>query len=124
MILLPGTSPAGLRLPLASISLDRRARPPGATGAGAAPAAAAAPLPPGAAPRPARASVRRPRSRPTTALCVEERDGPLFVFLPPLEDLEPALELLAVVEAGARPTGVPVVLEGYPLPGDPRRAHA
>ena len=35
-------------------------------------------------------------------------------------ELEPALELLAAVEDAAAPIGVPVVLEGYPLPGDPR----
>ena len=57
---------------------------------------------------------------PRTALAVEHRDGHLCVFLPPLEDLEDAVELLAAVEASATEVGQPVVLEGYPPPGDER----
>ena len=33
---------------------------------------------------------------PRTALCIEERDGLLYVFLPPVTRLEDALELLSV----------------------------
>ncbi|MFI7586902.1 DUF2126 domain-containing protein [Spongisporangium articulatum] len=55
-----------------------------------------------------------------TALCVEERDGHLHVFLPPLTHLEHALDLLAAVESAARASGQRVVLEGYPIPSDPR----
>ena len=57
---------------------------------------------------------------PPTTLCVEVRDGRLHVFLPPLEQLEHAVELLAAVEAAAAELATPVVLEGYPLPRDPR----
>ncbi|MCW3159274.1 DUF2126 domain-containing protein [Micropruina sonneratiae] len=57
---------------------------------------------------------------PRTALCVEERDGRLYVFLPPLARLEDALELLSVVETAASAVELPVVLEGYPLPFDLR----
>jgi uncharacterized protein (DUF2126 family) len=56
---------------------------------------------------------------PTTALCIERRQGRVHVFLPPLSRLEHALELLAIVESVAREHG-PVVIEGYPLPRDPR----
>jgi uncharacterized protein (DUF2126 family) len=42
------------------------------------------------------------------------------VFLPPLQYLEHAVDLLAAVEDAAEATGTPVVLEGYPLPPDPR----
>ncbi|QSA96180.1 DUF2126 domain-containing protein [Methylococcus sp. EFPC2] len=55
-----------------------------------------------------------------TALCLEPREGRLHVFLPPLTDLEHYLALVAVVEATAAETGVPVVLEGYEPPRDPR----
>ncbi len=119
IILLPGTSPAGLRLPLASISWTAERGRPERPALAPSPPLPAAPLPPDAAPA-ARASVSLAKVAPTTALCVEEREGHLCVFLPPLEDLEAGLELLAIVEAGAAETGVPVVLEGYSLPADPR----
>src|SRR4029453_2690642 len=44
----------------------------------------------------------------------------LYVFMPPLQELEHYLELLAAVEATAADLGVKVVLEGYPPPRDPR----
>ncbi|MFO0009055.1 MAG: transglutaminase family protein, partial [Betaproteobacteria bacterium] len=44
----------------------------------------------------------------------------LYVFMPPLARLEDYLELLAAVEATAAELALPVVLEGYPPPRDPR----
>ena len=119
VVLLPGTSPAGLRLPLSSISWTAEAgRPDRST------MAPLPPLPPasiadGATPAP-RAVVTSARVAPTFALCVEERAGHIHVFLPPLEELEAALELVSAIEGSARQVGVPVVLEGYSLPGDAR----
>ncbi len=55
-----------------------------------------------------------------TALCVEPRGGQLKVFLPPLTRLEPFIELVAAIEATAVELGLPVQLEGYPPPRDPR----
>ncbi|UAW99849.1 transglutaminase family protein [Halopseudomonas nanhaiensis] len=55
-----------------------------------------------------------------TALCVEPRDGKLFVFLPPLVLLEDYIELLATVEQTAAHLNMPVCVEGYPPPSDPR----
>ena len=55
-----------------------------------------------------------------TALCVEPRDGVLYVFMPPLAELEDYLELIAAIEETAATLGLPVVLEGYPPPADPR----
>ncbi|WP_370324633.1 DUF2126 domain-containing protein [Euzebya sp.] len=57
---------------------------------------------------------------PFSAVCVEEREGRLHVFLPPLTHLEHALDLLGVVEDAAADLSAPVVIEGYELPGDPR----
>jgi uncharacterized protein (DUF2126 family)/transglutaminase-like putative cysteine protease len=72
-----------------------------------------------------------------TALCVEVRDpqrangpaaekaaggksGVLYVFMPPLPELADYLELLAAIEATASELRLPIVLEGYPPPRDPR----
>lgn len=73
-----------------------------------------------------------------TAMCVEVRDpsrangpaveraaldqpqGVMYVFMPPLSHLEDYLDLLSAVEATAEELGVRIVLEGYPPPRDAR----
>ncbi len=55
-----------------------------------------------------------------TALCVEAREGHLFVFMPPVTSTEDYLDLLAAIEATAAELNLPVVIEGYLPPHDPR----
>ncbi len=55
-----------------------------------------------------------------TALTVQPREGRLNIFLPPVETAEQYLDLVAAVEVTAAQLSVPVRLEGYPPPHDHR----
>ena len=134
MYLIPGDSPMGYRLPLESLPWVSEAEFPHAIERDPFAPRPALPEPAtlrrqfagrpteverGAAPRRFESASRLTR----TALCVEARDGILYVFFPPITELEDYLELLAAVEATAAERGVRVVLEGYPPPPDPRLRH-
>ncbi len=125
LFLIPGDSPAGLRLPLKSLG---------------GPLPAVAPPEPFYVPDPrleevaearrleekARAKAARPQRAADlrepgprlpsvrTALCVEARGEDLFVFLPPVPTGADFVELVRAVDAAARDTGLDVRLEGYP----------
>jgi uncharacterized protein (DUF2126 family)/transglutaminase-like putative cysteine protease len=58
-----------------------------------------------------------------TALCAEPRSGRMHVFMPPTATLEDYLELVVAVEAAAASLKLPVILEGYDPPRDPRLVH-
>ena len=142
MYLLPGDSPAGLRLPLESLPWVSKADFPYDHPLD--PMATRGPLPDphegqrfveGAATEGIGENVRtqpEPFNDPQpvvgesaawvvrTALCVQPRDGRLYVFMPPITNLEGYLELVAAIEATAEATGFPVVIEGYAPPYDPR----
>jgi uncharacterized protein (DUF2126 family)/transglutaminase-like putative cysteine protease len=55
-----------------------------------------------------------------TALSVEERDGIIYVFLPPTDYLEHYLDLITSIEATADKLKMPVRIEGYAAPSDYR----
>jgi uncharacterized protein (DUF2126 family)/transglutaminase-like putative cysteine protease len=55
-----------------------------------------------------------------TAICVEPRQGKLYVFMPPFPKLEDWLDLVGLVEEAAVELGMPVIIEGYGPPRDPR----
>ncbi|HEY2732562.1 MAG TPA: transglutaminase family protein, partial [Polyangiales bacterium] len=67
-------------------------------------------------PRPFRSSSQTVR----TALCIEPRNGTLHVFLPPVQLLVAFEHLIAAIEATAAELHMPVKVEGYPPPWDPR----
>ncbi len=58
-----------------------------------------------------------------TALCVEPRDNRLHVFLPPVDRLEVFLDLVSAIEDTCELLDMPVVMEGYLPPHDPRLQH-
>lgn len=126
VFLVPGDSPMGLRLPMDSLPAagaeeTQTPRDPFAerTVLVSPTAAPGRPAGQGISPQtlPARdaaaATVR-------TALCAEVRDGRLYVFLPPLYELEHYVELVRAIEETAAELGQPVVIEGYEPPRDPR----
>ena len=132
--LLPGDSPLGYRLPLDSLPWVSAGDYPYINSPDP-----SQPQPPLPAPAQIKAQLRgvwrgasgsAGYSRPLagqsaagivrTALCVEPRDGRLYVFMPPLVQLEDYLALVAAIEQVAAELACPVLLEGYEPPQDPR----
>jgi uncharacterized protein (DUF2126 family)/transglutaminase-like putative cysteine protease len=111
LFLLPGDLPAGSRLPLATLPHVEPQDYPYVNPSD--PTAATQPLA-DALPQPAEDAVTR------TALAVEPRDGRLCVFMPYVGALEDYVDALAAVEKAARSLSLPVHIEGYAPPADPR----
>jgi len=61
-----------------------------------------------------------PADRIRTALCIEPRDGRLYAFLPPVTHLEHWLDLISCLEDTAAELAMPIIIEGYEPPVDPR----
>ena len=133
MFLIPGDSPMGLRLPLDSLPWVSESEYPYLRDHD--PMSARPPLPATEllrvpAPVQTQPAVDRSPARGEsaswvvrTALCAEVRGGVLYVFLPPVPDAETYLALAAAIESTASQVGMPVVLEGYLPPNDPRLEH-
>jgi uncharacterized protein (DUF2126 family) len=133
LFLIPGDSPMGYRLPLDALPwtqpidvewnfepdpfAPREALPPPAdpgdlvtTGGPRQPVEEMAP--------PRKGHSSRWVSRP--ALCVEAREGKIFIFMPPVETLADYFDLIAAIEDTCAHTGMPAAIEGYTPPDDPR----
>jgi uncharacterized protein (DUF2126 family)/transglutaminase-like putative cysteine protease len=136
LFLVPGDSPLGLRLPLPSLPWVAPSEAPLLNPVDPMVNRARLPMPVRISPADPVLQRERDRSRDRkpepgesapwvvrTALCVEPREGRLCVFMPPLESAEDYLDLLTAVEDTAAHLDVPVVIEGYPLPFDPRIRH-
>ena len=142
LFLVPGDSPVGFRLPLASLPWTPPALYPYINIAD--PSGPRGPLPDFTLEEVDNASADR-RFLPTaskiaaeagqevveqsldteggvvrTAITVEPRNGRLCVFMPPVEMVEDYLELVAAAEKAAAKLGLPVHIEGYAPPPDPR----
>jgi uncharacterized protein (DUF2126 family)/transglutaminase-like putative cysteine protease len=130
LLLTPGTSPMGYRLPLDALPWtdpsdavqvverdpsEKRGKLPTPEAAAVPGGEPAEPPPYPAVPegKPDNAPVR-------TSLCIEPRHGILHVFMPPTTHLEDYLDLLAAVEATAADLEMPVRIEGYTPPTDHR----
>src|SRR6185437_7202938 len=62
-----------------------------------------------------------PRDVPIrTALTAQARDGHVAIFVPPIDALDDYLALIGALEATAAQLAVPLLIEGYPPPRDPR----
>ena len=55
-----------------------------------------------------------------TALTLQVRDGILYIFMPPTPKLEDYLAIVTAVEQSAKKRNLPIRLEGYLPPRDPR----
>jgi uncharacterized protein (DUF2126 family)/transglutaminase-like putative cysteine protease len=114
LVLVPGDSSAGSRLPLDALSWTDP------DFAGEESYTRAGPSLNETVGQP-RAVVVDPRDAPArTALVVEARDCFVHLFLPPLERLEKFIELVGLVDQAATRTGTAVILEGYGPPPDSR----
>ncbi len=113
IVLLDGDSPAGLRLPLNSI----RWHPPRTTFPGD-PLASRDPL--RTEPEEAEPDTDDVDAPPPTAMAAQIRAGLLYVFLPPTDELDHFVDLVARIEAAAVAIDTPVVIEGYGPPADAR----
>ncbi len=117
LALVPGDSPIGLRLPLASLTW--RPEPPEEPEVSAFDELAPLSGRKGAR-KHRKVKEVKPEEVPRGALCVEHRQGKVFVFLPPVQRLEQFVDLVGVVEEAAAKLSQPVIFEGYLPPTDPR----
>ena len=126
LLLTPGTSPLGLRLPLSSLATkpeygvfpvyepdlfkERKALPSFKRAVNLRYKSVLA----------NGISTDKPKYFVKTAISAEIRDQKLYLFLPPLDGIDAFLDLIAAIEATAKHLNIPVILEGYNPPHDNR----
>ncbi len=132
LVLIPGDSPVGFRLPLDSLEHVSEVDYPYVVPADPMAERSDLPKPDAArqpylqgsdAPDPNRQQVSEQsieQGRVRAAFSIEPRDGRLCVFMPPTESLEDYLDLVAAVEDATAESKMPVHIEGYGPPSDPR----
>ncbi len=133
LFLVPGDSPVGLRLPLPSLPWVAADDIPVTAVVDPMVKRGPLPVPPRMSPEdPVLQREQDPKrnrkpemgeSAPwivRTALCIEPRGGRLYVFMPPAERIEDYIELLTAIEDTAEHLSMPVIIEGYTPPYDPR----
>ena len=145
LFLIPGDSPVGLRLPMKSLpagpawevypidpmlvtwpDLGRPAAavaPPSTHRVRARHRQAQVEGPDGAARRQRQNGQHAPDPGATavrTALTVEAREGKVWTFLPPVASAADFVDLITAIEDTAAALAMPVLVEGYPPPFDPR----
>ncbi len=129
LYLVPGDSPAGYRLPLASLSHIARDEFPQIFALDPFAARGALPARPptmqarsGTLARPAgqgsMASAPADDTPVRIALSIEPRQGMLHVFMPPVSSADEYVDLLSAVEETAEALSMPVRIEGYAPPDD------
>ncbi|MBF6560240.1 MAG: transglutaminase family protein [Candidatus Binataceae bacterium] len=136
----PGDSPVGMRLPLPSLPWVAADEAPRIVPVDPMVKRGALPVPPRRSPADPELQSARDRERDRerdrqpqvsesapwvvrTALCVEPRNGLLYVFMPPLASAEEYIDLLTAIEDSAAHLKTPVIIEGYPPPFDYRINH-
>jgi uncharacterized protein (DUF2126 family) len=125
LFLMPGDSPLGLRLPIASLPHIPADDYPYVVEQDPLEPRGALPVFEQAAQQddPSHQVVHEQQIRSggvRTAMSIEIRDGILCAFMPPVEKIDDYLELIAAVEATAEEMQIKVHVEGYPPPFDPR----
>lgn len=123
LFLIPGDSPVGFRLPLERLPWEpaNNVRRLWIVD----PMAPSKPLPLPSMRQPRLETTAAPIDMPAgpvvrTAVAVEARDGLLWIFLPPVESTEDYVELITAVEQTSARLQMPVLVQGYPPPYDPR----
>ena len=122
LFLIPGDSPAGLRLPLDSLPnpLDQHDEAVQAFPEDAFDPQDPLPDPSSLSTPSGKKDIESSAGVFPTALCMEIRDSQLYVFLPPVRNAGSYVSLLAALERAANRVDANIIIEGYEPPHDTR----